>query len=64
MSSRNEMELFNRTVLELSKEIEAAYPQHAGIYKEAQRISDMSNNRDEHGEPKRLKETQKFWKDY
>jgi hypothetical protein len=24
----------------------------------------MSNNRDEHGEPKRLKETQKFWKDY
>jgi len=65
MSSRDEMELFNRTVLELSKDIERSYPSKFwGISKAAQEISGMSKNRNNHDEPKRLKATQKFWKAY
>jgi len=63
MSSKDEMNLFNDTVLELAKEMQAAYPQFNWIQKEAQTLRDDAKNRKK-PEKERLKNAQNFWKKY
>jgi len=71
MSSVPEMQLFNNTVLALSKEI--AKPENYGwqygnIYAEAReifsRVENRRSNGDKYSELSRLKDSQKFWKKY
>ncbi|MCD5375114.1 hypothetical protein LR010_01520, partial [Candidatus Gracilibacteria bacterium] len=71
MSSVPEMQLFNNTVLALSKEI--AKPENYGgqygkIYEDAQemfhRVENRGNDNKKYGEPKRLKDAMKFWHKY
>ncbi|NVP17486.1 hypothetical protein HUU51_02090 [Candidatus Gracilibacteria bacterium] len=59
-----EMNLFNDTILELSKEIGKAYPnKFPNIVKEAQDIYDSAKSK-KGSEKERLLKTQKFWKNY
>jgi len=64
MSSKDEMNLFNRTVLALSQQIWEAYPnKYSGISKRAQDIFDESKARSK-SEKERLEAAQEFWHDY
>lgn len=63
-SSVWEMNLFNDTILELSKEIWKAYPdKFPGIEEEAKEIYNYAKNK-KWSEKERLLKTQKFWKKY
>lgn len=58
-----DMELFNETVLELSKKMEKLYPQHKWILSEAQSLFDDAKN-SKWKEKDRFKRAIDFWKKY
>jgi len=65
MSSKSEMQLFNDTVLELSKVMQDAYPQkYPNMASEAEKIFENISKRGEIPEKDRLETANKFWHKY